>query len=392
MNKAITKLLILAVIIFAVISLDLKINIFPWGNDADEVIAVTGQNNFLQLEQELAEQFAARAERFNVSFTGDKEELTGGMTDTIRAALRHDDYSAYILESYVYTIRSLGNRSTISIEARYRETPEQTAVVDRVVDEALAAILNDQMNDHEKVKAIHDWVVTHVEYDQSLKHYTAYEAVTLGKAVCQGYSLLGYKMLDKAGINVLIAEGSVDTGEHAWNMVELDGNWYHLDLTWDGPVIAGTGGSGTSAPVASQEDARIHYQYYLKTDEQLREDHQWTREYPAANTVYADVLSKLAQEGSESERSRYGKLKLELGLHWLEQENTVTSAEQLRAIVHSALDTRTASLEFRYEDGERFPEALKAAFEQVNIAAGYRASYEPYGKDGSLLVRIKLEY
>jgi hypothetical protein len=392
MNKAITKLLILAVIIFAVVSLDLKINIFPWGDKPDEVIAVNGQNNLLQLEQELAEQFAARAERFTVSFTGNKEELTKQMTDTIRSALRHDDYSAYILESYVYTIRSLGNRSTISIEARYRETPEQTAVVDRAVDEALAAIIKQGMNDHEKIKAIHDWVVAHVEYDQSLKHYTAYEAITLGKAVCQGYSLLGYKMLDKAGINVLIAEGSVDTGEHAWNMVELDGNWYHLDLTWDDPVMAASTGNGTSAPVASQEEGRIHYNYYLKTDAELRQDHQWTREYPAAGTVYADVLAKLAQQGSDAERSRYSKLKLELGLHWLEAANTIATAEQLRTIVQSALDTRAASLEFRYTDGERFPEALKAAFQKVSIAAGYRASYEPYGKDGSLLVRIKLEY
>ncbi|CAM3986657.1 transglutaminase [Paenibacillus alkaliterrae] len=392
MNKAVSKLLIMAVIIIAVVSLDLKIDLFPAAAESDEVVAVQQPNKLEQLELEIADKFQARSERFSITYTGDKQELSDKMTEVIRAALKHDDYSAYILESYIYTIRSWGNKSTISFEARYRESKEQTAVVDREVKKALAAILEQDMNDHEKIKAIHDWIVTNVEYDQSLTHYTAYAAVIRGEAVCQGYALLGYKMLKEAGIPVLIAEGTVNTGEHAWNMVQLDGRWYHLDLTWDDPITKPAEGKKPTAPVVKSSDGTIRYNYYLKTDGELRADHQWTKTYPAADTKYADIIQELEQQGAATERERYSKLKMALGLHWLEPEHTVSSTEQLRTVIQSALKSRTASLEFRFEQGERFPEALKTAFQNVNVAVGYRASYEPFAGDDSLLVRIQLEY
>jgi hypothetical protein len=349
-------------------------------------------NKLERLELEIAKQFQSRSERFSVSYTGDKQELSDQLTDVIRAALGHDDYAAYILESYLYTIRSWGDKSTIAIEARYRETLEQTAVVDREVAKALQTILEPGMNDHEKIKAIHDWIVSHVEYDQSLKRYTAYDAVTIGEAVCQGYALLGYKMLNEAGITAIIAEGTVNTGEHAWNMVKLDGEWYHLDLTWDDPVVSQTAGKATSKEVAKSEESSIRYHYYLRTDEELRVDHRWTKTYPAAAVSYVDTIRELEQQGIQTERSRFNKLKLALGLHWLEPEYTVTSSSQLDQVIQTALESRTASLEFRYEQGKEFPAALKAAFENVSVPVGYRASYEPYAGDKSLIVRIQLEY
>ncbi|MFD0589853.1 transglutaminase domain-containing protein [Paenibacillus sp. GCM10027627] len=393
MRKVAARLLILLVIIAAAYSLELKLDLFPATAETKEASQLVQgdetmreklegptevQGPYSELELKLAEGFKARSDRFSASYTGDKSKLSDNMTSIIRAALTHDDYSAYVLESYVYTIRSWGNKSTVTVEARYRETIEETAQVDAAVGKALADILRPGMNDHEKVKAIHDWIVTKVEYDQSLSYYTAYNAVSLGKAVCQGYSLLGYRMLKEAGITVRIAEGSVNTGEHAWNMVQLDGKWYHLDLTWDDPVGA--------------KDNRIRYTYYLKTDEELRADHNWTRTYPAASTTYSETLNVLEQQSGEQEALRYNKLKLSLGLHWLEDAHTVADSTELRESIHSAVRSRTSHLQFRYPDGESFPDELKAAFEGIGVAVGYRASYEPFGGGQSLIVNIHLNY
>lgn len=390
MRKVVLKLLIVVVIAAAAFSLDLKLDLFPAITVSDEPAPGEKLDQLEQLELEIAKQFEARAERFTVSYTGDKQELSEQLTGVIRDALKHDDYSAYILESYLYTIRSWGSKSTIAIEARYRETQDQTKAVDREVAKALAQIIEPGMNDHEKIKAIHDWIVSHVEYDQSLTLYTAYDAINVGKTVCQGYSLLAYKMMGEAGITVLIAEGTVNTGEHAWNMVQLDGVWYHLDMTWDDPVSPAD--QVKSASDSKSAGEAIRYNYYLKTDEELRADHQWTKTYPTADTLYIDVIRELEQQGTTAERERFGKLKLALGLQWLEPEYTVSSTEQLSSVIKSALQTRTGSLEFRFEQGDQFPEALKAAFEGANVAVGYRASYEPYAGDESLLVRIQLEY
>ncbi|WP_182914297.1 transglutaminase domain-containing protein [Paenibacillus sp. 1011MAR3C5] len=395
MRKGALKLLAIAIVVAGAYSLNLKLNLFPTNADSNQepspvARAVEAPNKlaaaeeeetpdrFEKLELELAKGFKERDERFSASYTGDKSELSEQMTEIIRAALTHDDYSAYILESYLYTIRSWGNKSTITVEAKYRETPEETAQVEQAADAAISAILKPDMNNHEKVKAIHDWVVTNVEYDQSLSYYTAYDAISLGKAVCQGYSLLGYLMLEKAGIPVLIAEGKVNTGEHAWNMVQLDGQWYHLDLTWDDPVGA--------------EDDRIRYTYYLKTDEELRADHEWTRTYPEASTRYADALKELAEASGGTDADIFEKLKVAIGLHWLEEEHTVADAAQLRERIQSAISSRTGKLEFRYEQGADFPDELKAAFEGVGVAVGYRASYEKFGSGNSLLVQLQLNY
>ncbi|MCU6712207.1 transglutaminase [Paenibacillus sp. J5C_2022] len=404
MRGTVMKLVLLLLAVGAIYAMELKLDLFPAAMEAEDsmsvhyrppettqappaaertehhqVVSSPVDKEYEELELEIAEGFRSRLDRFTLSHKGEREKLSEKMGDIVRAALRRDDYSAYILESYMYTIRSLGNLSRITIEARYRETKAETAAVDRKVSETLAEIIKPAMNEHEQVKAIHDWIVTHVAYDESLTYYTAYDAIDHGQTVCQGYTLLGYKMLKESGIPVLIAEGSVNTGEHAWNMVQLDGKWYHLDMTWDDPVGA-------------DPDNGISYSYYLKSDDELRRDHDWTRDYPKAGSVYADTLTALAESGSEREAQRYGKLKLALGLHWLDAERTVSGKEQLKRIIAEAVRTGTSQLQFRYVDGSSFPDALKAAVQHESGSYGYRASYEPYGGDGSLLVDLQLQY
>ncbi len=101
-----------------------------------------------------------------------------------------------------------------------------------------------QMSDYAKIKAIYDYVCRQVKYDKVhrknpyyVMRSTAYAALIQENATCQGYAVALYRMLRQAGINVRIVTGSV-TGRnaeklHAWNVVELNGSYYHLDATWD---------------------------------------------------------------------------------------------------------------------------------------------------------------
>ena len=86
----------------------------------------------------------------------------------------------------------------------------------------------------EKLLYLHDYVVTHCDYDLSLTKFNAYNVMVEGTAVCQGYSeamrLLGYY----AGIEIKVVTSRV-LG-HAWNMVNVDGMDYFIDCTWDDPV------------------------------------------------------------------------------------------------------------------------------------------------------------
>ncbi len=67
--------------------------------------------------------------------------------------------------------------------------------------------------------------------------HTAYGAIVDGLAVCDGYSAGFSLIMERLGIPSMIVTGEAgepwNTGGHAWNMVQLDGNWYEVDTTWD---------------------------------------------------------------------------------------------------------------------------------------------------------------
>lgn len=336
------------------------------------------------LTEYIKQQLQTHTERVSVAMLG-ADHSEAALKQALADATATDDYIAYIIDSYYYTIRETALRTDVDLRIRYRESAEQTAEVNRITDRALRNMIKDGMNDHEKVKAIHDWVVERVDYDHSLQKYTAYEALTTGKAVCQGYALLMYNMLTKAGIDNVIAAGTVNTGEHAWNIVKLDGQWYHIDATWDDAAIAST--SGVDA--AQGAILRSQYRYYLLTDEQLRTDHQWTKSYPKAVTVYADALRKRMQTVPR-DAERMAKLESAVGLDWLKPERTASSVTSLANKLADMSERGKRELQVRYTKGDSWNEDIRAAVRQAGIRNGYQVRSTPYGTDGSVLLELKL--
>ena len=96
----------------------------------------------------------------------------------------------------------------------------------------------------EKAIALHDYLAINCEYDYEnylagsasipARSYTAYGVFVDKIAVCQGYAL-AYKLLcNKAGINCYMVTS--DPINHAWNLIEIDGEYYQVDVTWDDPT------------------------------------------------------------------------------------------------------------------------------------------------------------
>ena len=90
-------------------------------------------------------------------------------------------------------------------------------------------------------KIIHDFIIDNAEYDKlkynnkndaTYKSNTAYGVLIQGYGTCNGYADAMAIFLDK--LNIINYKISND--EHIWNLVYLDGKWYHLDLTWDDPI------------------------------------------------------------------------------------------------------------------------------------------------------------
>ena len=130
----------------------------------------------------------------------------------------------------------------VKYDFTYYDTAEQEAEVNSKIVEALAALDLEHKTDYEKVVAIHDYICSNTKYDpakggEDIKR-TAYGALVEGRAVCQGYCVAFYRMLLEAGIDnrIIFGEGvGVDgkTGSHTWNIVDLYGEYYYVDITWD---------------------------------------------------------------------------------------------------------------------------------------------------------------
>ena len=81
---------------------------------------------------------------------------------------------------------------------------------------------------------LHDILCKRVSYSKVANKlsYTAYGALVKGDAVCEGYTRAMQLLLYEFGINSTTVTGYAGQ-PHMWNLVELDGKWYHLDVTWN---------------------------------------------------------------------------------------------------------------------------------------------------------------
>lgn len=114
--------------------------------------------------------------------------------------------------------------------------------LERVVEQALARI-EPGMSQTEQALLLHDFLVEHVAYDWDVATtgtakdqmvYNAYGALVKGDAVCQGYAEAYKLLLNRCGIDSVLV--SSEAMNHAWNLVKIDGSWYHVDTTWDDPT------------------------------------------------------------------------------------------------------------------------------------------------------------
>lgn len=153
---------------------------------------------------------------------------------------------------------SLG-KVTITITHNY--TNSQIETIESKVDDIYNELIKDNMNDNEKIKSIHDYIINTTKYDTDrsdnkiTKYHSdiAYGALIEHYAICGGYADSMKLFLDKLNI----PNYKISSENHIWNLVKLDNKWYHLDLTWDDPVTS-TG-----------EDV-LEYDYFLITTEQLK--------------------------------------------------------------------------------------------------------------------------
>ena len=134
-------------------------------------------------------------------------------------------------------------------------------------------------NDYSRAIQAHDFLARNVIYENRTDRelHTIVGPFTKKKGVCEGYAKAFKYLLDMMGIPCKLIYGfGCDPGlgaeeNHAWNMIQLDGNWLHVDVTFDTTIRNGQ---------------VLRYDYFCLTTEQILRDHRYeVGKYPDADQL-----------------------------------------------------------------------------------------------------------
>lgn len=148
-------------------------------------------------------------------------------------------------------------------------------------DKIVESLLSNKQNDYEKEKLLHDYIINNCRYDYENYQQgtipetsrTAYGVIALGRGVCQGYAEAMNILCRKAGLSSIMVKGDSRGESHAWNLINIQGKYYHVDSTWDDPVT-------------SNGQDYLSYDYFNLSDDEIIKDHKWNRsDYPAGNSM-----------------------------------------------------------------------------------------------------------
>ncbi len=175
-------------------------------------------------------------------------------------------------------------------DINYREALSIYRSTRNAIESALSVVEPD-MTEFEKYKALHDYLAENMQYDydavkglmRSVTDEPLYIGLVEGVGICAVYSSIYEYLCHQAGLYCEIVDGEAfgviyDTDDpswmgHAWNIVKIGRRYYHVDVTWDD----------------EDEYGDTVYEYFLLSDRELEDygDHIWDRdEYPSCDTEY----------------------------------------------------------------------------------------------------------
>lgn len=229
----------------------------------------------------LRKQMVSRETEINLNFPESwfDSHKDGVYWDLLYDAIKCDESSTgqegdALLYGYAGCNVSYSTAGYIKYTMSYHSNAEQEAKLTEAVAMAMTELQLNGLSEAKKITKIHDYICNHVDYEYNSKEeqiYTAYGALCTGKAVCQGYAVLFYRLCKEAGLSVRIISGTGNGGAHGWNIVRIGSKYYNVDCTWDG------------------QGATTYNKYLLKSEADFK-DHT-RKSWKVAGNHYLDYTS-----------------------------------------------------------------------------------------------------
>ncbi len=134
-----------------------------------------------------------------------------------------------------------------------------TQYEDDYCDYIVETKITPDMTDLMKARILHDWIINKVTYDSdeksARKNHVTSSVFMNDSTVCDGYARGYARLMNAAGMEAYYLNGTdfMDGVTHAWNLVNINGNYFHVDVCWD---------DGGNKP---------RYSYFLLTDSEVKQ-------------------------------------------------------------------------------------------------------------------------
>lgn len=243
--------------------------------------------------------------------------------------------------------------------------------------EIIKKVIKPHMTEYEKELAIHDYIVLNTAYDYEnyinntipADSYEVYGVLIKGSGVCSGYARTMCLLLNMVGIETQVVSGSANARKgwegHAWNIVKLGGEFYHLDATWNDSVPDKKGYAGR--------------EYFNAVDDKMVFDHRWeSSSHPKCEGIryYYDYYKYCADNGI-SIKSEPGEISGTLSL----PPGVKAPKGGIEAAIRIWTNNETPDTskdDYYYSAMTMIPEGNNSAAFTIKvppIAAGYSVSY-----------------
>ena len=210
-----------------------------------------------------------------------REGTEGSFTRQSQQAYSADNSFSYVVEKsghYVIMLylkdssgQSIEYQSQIFESASADDYDDETTVAGKVKALAAQCLAEAGKSDYARALWLHDWLIYNAEYDTGMSYFYADGVLLQNKGVCQSYALAYQMLLREVGIESIYITGTAGGIAHGWNLVKMGGEWYHVDCTWDDPIVKDGNGVTVTGSVSGGEQ----HSYFGLTDEQMAKDHVW---------------------------------------------------------------------------------------------------------------------
>lgn len=249
-----------------------------------------------------------------------------------------------------FSYGSLGDQTVIQLYSYIsgEECKKRIENLDAAINQIISAVPSG-LNEYHLEKWIHNTVLEQCVYasgvkdsDDGWEEFTIYGALVNGSAVCEGYSHSMCFLLNKVGLECYYVSGYSQNEAHMWNTVKVDGNWYHLDATWN-------------------DSENTYYNYFNLTDKQIEVDHIISDMYEDmvedTEITFVDIFNVFLPECSSNSANYY-----------VVESTYIYDFEECRDVIVSdlvaAAENRDEDFYVRLDTSMDYTEAIDIMFNQ----------------------------